>query len=132
MRTAMLVVSMAVVGLPAAAERNLVPSLGSEPAVCIDQPPEPDWMQGIGARDAFKRVLVQDIYRAQNLERVVATRSCPCEARFPSWEEAETEFRKHFADAERWEMLKASDIYNQRASTLRPEAKVICEAEWNW
>ena len=58
---------------PASAERNLVPSLESEPDVCVERPEEPDWMQNIGVRKAYKRVLVQDIYRAQSLEQIVAS-----------------------------------------------------------
>ncbi|WP_226561671.1 hypothetical protein [Salipiger thiooxidans] len=119
-------------GLPAAAERNLIPSLSSEPDVCADRPEEPDWMEDIGVRDAYKRVLVHDIYRAQNLERIVASGTCACETRFPIWDEAEAEFRDRFASAERWEMLEASDDYNRRANTLRPDAMAICQAEGNW
>ena len=79
-------------------------------------------MQNVGVREAYKRVLVQDIYRAQNLERIVESGACACDLRFPSWEAA----------AERWEMLEASDTYNRRANALRPEAMAICEAEGNW
>jgi hypothetical protein len=89
-------------------------------------------MQNITVREAYRRVLVQDIYRAQNLERIVETGSCTCDTRFPSWEAAETEFRERFNTAERWEMLEASDTYNRRANALRPDAMAICEAEGNW
>ena len=132
MRTALLCISITVAGFPAAAERDLVPSLDSASDVCIDQPAEPEWMKNITVREAYKRVLVQDIYRAQNLERIVETGSCSCGTRFPSWEAAETEFRERFATTERWEMLEASDTYNRRANALRPDAMTICEAEGNW
>ena len=118
--------------MPAAAERNLVPSLDSKPDVCVDRPAEPDWMQTIGVREAYKRVLVQDIYRAQDMGRVVASGTCTCETRFPAWETAESEFRERFDSAERREMLEASDNYNRRANRLRAEAMTICEAEGNW
>ena len=55
----------------AVAERNLVPTLDRSFDVCQDRPAEPVWMQEIPLRQAYQRVLVQDIYRAQNLERVV-------------------------------------------------------------
>ncbi|KZY42252.1 MAG: hypothetical protein RIA08_21170 [Roseovarius sp.] len=132
MRTALLCISITVVGFSAAAERDLVPSLDGTSDVCIDRPAEPEWMQNITVREAFKRVLVQDIYRAQNLERIVETGSCSCDTRFPSWGAAETEFRDRFATTERWEMLEASDTYNRRANALRPDAMAICEAEGNW
>ncbi|GLO80185.1 hypothetical protein [Sulfitobacter pontiacus] len=117
---------------PAFAERNLVPTLEPSFNVCTDRPAEPTWMQEIPLRQAYQRVLVQDIYRAQNLERIVETGSCDCAIRFPTWDEAEATFREHHASAERWEMLQASDVYNRRANDARLEAKAICEAAGNW
>lgn len=118
--------------LPSTAERNLVPTIGLAQDVCIERPSEPEWMQNIALRDAYKRVLVQDIYRAQNLESIVQTETCNCATRFPSWDQAESTFRENHAGAERWEMLQASDTYNRRASELRTQAQTICEAEGNW
>ena len=116
----------------AVAERDLVPSLDNAPDVCGDRPAEPDWMQNIALREAYKRVLVQDIYRAQNLERIVEEGSCECATRFPSWDAAEAVFIERFANAERWEMLEASAEFNRRASVVRPAAMAICEAVGNW
>lgn len=131
-RFAYLLVALALAGASVAAERNLVPNLGGTPDICSDRPQEPAWMQTIGVRDAYKRVLVQDIYRAQNMERIVASASCTCDIRFPAWDGAEAEFRERFAPAERSEMLEASDTYNRRANALRSEAMKICEAAGNW
>lgn len=132
LRAALLIVSVAALGLPAYADRNLLLTLSSKPDVCVNRPPEPAWMQDIGIREAYERVLVQDIYRTQNLERIVATGSCSCGNRFPSWMAAESEFRERFATAERWEMLEASNTYNRHANGLRPAAMAICKAENNW
>lgn len=127
-----LALSMSLTAAPAVAERNLVPSLERSFDVCPDRPEEPLWMQEIPLRQVYHRVLVQDIYRAQNLERIVQTGSCDCETRFPSWEAAEAEFRERYASDERWEMLQASERYNRRANTARPEAEAICTAAGNW
>lgn len=116
----------------AVAERNLVPTLDRSIDVCLDRPAEPVWMQEIPLRQAYQRVLVQDIYRAQNLERVVETGSCHCATRFPSWDAAEAVFRESYANNERWELLQASDAYNRRANAARPAAKAICDAAGNW
>jgi len=116
----------------AVAERNLVPTLDRSFDVCPDRPAEPVWIQEIPVRQAYQRVLVQDIYRAQNLERIVQTGSCDCEIRFPSWDAAEAVFRERHASDERWEMLQASDAYNRRANAARPAAKAICDAAGNW
>ena len=123
---------MGLIAPPSVAERNLVPSLERTYTVCPDRPAEPDWMQNIALRDAYQRVLVQDIYRAQNLERIFETGTCSCEVRFPAWDRAEIIFRENHATATRWEMLDASDTYNRRANNLRPQAEAICEAAGNW
>lgn len=129
---ALAAMALSLLVIPAFAERNLVPTLGRSFNVCPDRPAEPMWMQEIPLRQTYQRVLVQDIYRAQNLERIVETGSCDCEIRFPTWDEAEATFRDHHGSAERWEMLQASDVYNRRANDVRLEAKAICEAAGNW
>ena len=124
--------ALSLLAIPAFAERNLVPTLYRSFNVCSDRPAEPVWMQDIPLRQAYQRVLVQDIYRAQNLERIVETKSCDCEILFPSWDAAEAVFLERYASDERWEMLDASDAYNRRANDVRLEAKAICEAAGNW
>ena len=116
----------------AVAERNLVPTLDRSFDVCLDRPAEPVWMQEIPLRQVYQRVLVQDIYRAQNLERVVEIGNCDCATRFPSWDAAEAVFRESYASDERWELLEASDGYNRRANAARTAAKAICDAAGNW
>jgi hypothetical protein len=124
--------SLSLTAAPAVAERNLVPSLERSFDVCPDRPDEPLWMQEIPLRQVYHRVLVQDIYRAQNLERIVETGRCDCATRFPSWDAAEVKFRERYASDARWEMLQASEGYNRRASAARPAAEAICEAAGNW
>ena len=129
---ALVALAVSLLAVPAFAERNMAPTLERSFDVCPDRPAEPVWMQEISLRQAYQRVLVQDIYRAQNLERIVQTGSCDCEIRFPSWDAAEAMFRESYASDERWEMLQASDAYNRRANAARPAAKAICNAAGNW
>lgn len=129
---ALIVLALSLLTVPAFAERNLVPALERSFNVWPDRPAEPIWMQEIPLRQAYQRVVVQDIYRAQNLERIVESGSCDCETRFPSWDAAEAVFHERHAGDERWEMLEASDTYNRRANDVRIEAKAICEAAGNW
>jgi hypothetical protein len=131
-RLALTALALGMTAVPAFAERNLVPTLERSFNVCPERPAEPVWMQDIPLRQAYQRVLVQDIYRAQNLEHIVETGSCACEIRFPSWDAAEAVFQERHASAERWEMLQASDGYNRRANAARPAAKAICDAAGNW
>ncbi|SUZ33653.1 hypothetical protein ROE7235_03426 [Roseibaca ekhonensis] len=127
-----LALGLGLTAAPAFAERDLVPTLERSFNVCPDRPTEPIWMQDIPLRQAYQRVLVQDIYRAQNLEPIVETGNCDCEIRFPSWDAAEAMFRERHTSDERWEMLQVSDGYNRRANDVRLEAKAICEAAGNW
>ena len=129
---ALTMMALSLLAIPAFAERNLVPTLDRSFNVGPDRPAEPVWMQEIPLRQAYLRVLVQDIYRAQNLERVVESGNCDCETRYPSWDAAEAVFRERYASDERWEMLQASEGYNRRANAARPEAEAICEAAGNW
>ena len=131
-RLSSLTIFLGLIAPPLLAERNLIPSLESSPDVCSERPNEPDWMENIALRDAYQRVLVQDIYRAQSMERIVKTGSCDCATRFPTWDSAEGTFRENHADADRSDMLQASDTYNRRANDLRPQAQAICEAAGNW
>jgi hypothetical protein len=125
-------IGLGLIAPPTIAESNLIPSLESVPDVCPQRPNEPEWMQNIPLRDAYHRVLVQDIYRAQNMARIIETGSCSCEIRFPTWDAAKSTFRENHANAGRSEMLQASDVYNCLANELRLEAQAICEAEGNW
>lgn len=131
-RLTWLTIVLGLIAAPLMAERNLIPSLESIPDVCSERPNEPGWMENIALRNAYQRVLVQDIYRAQSMERIVETGSCNCATRFPTWDSAEDTFREKHADADRSEMLQASDTYNRRANDLRPQAQAICEAAGNW
>ena len=124
--------ALSLLAVPAFAERNLVPTLDHSFNVCPGRPAEPSWMQEVPLRQAYQRVLVQDIYRAQNLERIVESGNCDCDTQFPSWDTADGVFREQHASDERWEMLAASDAYNRRANDVRLEAKAICEAAGNW
>ena len=74
------------------AERNFVPPKDSASNISPNRPKEPQMRQDVGVRDAHRRVLVQDIYLAQSLERIVEVGECPCETRFPVWDVAEAEF----------------------------------------
>ena len=114
------------------AERNLIPTLENQPDVCPDQPPEPQWMQGIDVRESHKRLLIQQIYRAQSMQRIVEAQSCECPTRYPSWEAAEGVFVEHFATSEYWDIVEATLDYRRQVNELRREAMPICEAAGNW
>ena len=113
-------------------ERNLIPTLDNPPDVCPDQPPEPQWMQNIAVRESHKRLLIQQIYRAQSMQRIVEGQNCECATRYPSWDDAETVYVEHFAASEYWDIVEATSTYRRQANELRREAMPICEAAGNW
>lgn len=117
---------------PATVERNLAPKLANEPDVCPEQPPEPEWMQNIEVRESYKRLLVQQIYRAESMQRIVAAQSCECHTRYPSWDAAEMVYFEAYAASEYREMVEATSEFRRLANKLRLEAMPICEAAGNW
>ncbi|SPJ31319.1 hypothetical protein [Falsiruegeria mediterranea] len=114
------------------AERNLIPSLNNQPDVCPEQPPEPEWMQNIETRESYKRLLVQQIYRADSMQRIVDAQNCECDVRYPSWTSAESTFVKNYGAADYWDIVEATSAYGRQANELRKEAMPICEAAGNW
>ncbi|KHQ50040.1 hypothetical protein [Mameliella alba] len=119
-------------GTIASAERDLVPTLDIQPDVCPDQPPEPEWMRNTEARDAYKRLLVQQIYRFQSMGRIVDAQSCACATRYPSWEAAEAVYFDRYSSADYWDVVEATSDFRRQANDLRKQAMPICEAAGNW
>lgn len=117
---------------PVSAERNLVPTLNNLPDVCPDQPPEPEWMQNIEVRESYKRLLVQQIYRAESMQRIVDAQSCECATRYPAWDAAEGVFLERYAAAVYWDAVEATRDCRRQANELRKVAMPICEAAGNW
>ena len=114
------------------AERNLIPTLDNHPNVCPDQPPEPKWMQNINVRESYKRLLIQQIYRAQSMERVVDSQNCDCPIRYPTWEDAVRFYTERYASSECWDVVEATSEYRRQANELRRAAMPICVAAGNW
>lgn len=116
----------------AAAERNLIPTLEREFDVCADRPLEPEWMQSMDQRESHKRLLIQQIYRAQSMERIVTAQDCECETRFPTWEAAQQLYFELYADEEYWPTNSATSEFRREANRLRTQAMPICEQAGNW
>lgn len=89
-------------------------------------------MQNIEVRESYKRLLVQQIYRAESMQRIVDAQSCECATRYPAWDAAAGMFLERFAAAEYWDVVEATKAYRRQANELRKEAMPICEAAGNW
>lgn len=114
------------------AEQITVPTLDNQFDVCTERPLQPDWITNIDTRDANKARLIQQIYRAQSMKRIVEAGECSCETRFPSWAAAEESYFERFASADRNELREAISEYSRVANELRQTAKPICEGQGNW
>ena len=114
------------------AERNLIPTLDNRPDVCPEQSPEPEWMQNIDVRESYKRLLIQQIYRAESMKRIVDAQSCDCPVRYPTWEVAVRVYTERYASSEYWDVIEATSAYRRQANELRLAAKAICDAAGNW
>lgn len=112
--------------------QEMVPTMDREPEFCEDRPTEPDWMGSLPSRESYKRLVIQTIYRAQNVERVVAAGECSCATRFPSWDAAVQHFNDNYLGADRSRLREANNEYLERFNELRQPARLICEAEGHW
>lgn len=114
------------------AEGNLVPNLDNQFDVCADRPPQPNWVTNIDTVEANRARLIQQIYRAQSMERIVQAGECSCETRFPTWAAAEQSYFDQYTSSDRNELREAISEYSRTANELRRTAKPICEAQGNW
>lgn len=114
------------------AEQSLVPTLDSRTDVCPDRPSQPAWAINTDGRDANRTRLIQQIYRAQSMVRIVEAGECSCETRFPTWEAAEQAYFDRYSSSDRNALREAISEYSRTANKLRLAAKPICEAENNW
>lgn len=112
--------------------QGLVPTIESEFDFCQDRPVEPEWMSELPSREKYKRLVIQTIYRAQGLERVVEAQECSCETRFPPWDAAVQHFNDNFLGGDRNALREAEEEHLDRFNELRSIAREICEAEGLW
>ena len=112
--------------------QGIVPTLENGFEFCQDRPLEPEWMTELPSREKYKRLVIQTIYRAQGLERVVDAQECSCGTRFPPWDTAVQHFNDNFLNADRNALREAEEEHLNRFNDLRSTARTICEAEGNW
>ncbi|MCO6385265.1 hypothetical protein [Oceanicola sp. 502str15] len=118
--------------LAADAESNFAPTFGDQAEMCPDQPDEPQWMRELPVRDAHKRLLVQQIYRAESMQRIVDAQDCGCPTRYPPWDAVEALYFEGYAAAEYREVLEVTSAHRRKANALRLAAMAICRAAGNW
>lgn len=112
--------------------QGLVPAMGREFEFCEDRPLEPAWLENIHARESYKRVLIQMIYRAQSYRRVADADECSCETLFPPWEHAIQHFNDNYLSLEQFEAMQTREEYRAEGDALRQSVRDLCEAEGNW
>ena len=127
-------VSAAIISLSpvCASAQGVVPTIGTEHEFCQDRPIEPEWMAELPSRERYKRLVIQTIYRAQGVERVVEAQECSCETRFPTWDGAVQYFNDNYLGGDRDALRAADEEHFRRYNALRNEARELCEIEGNW
>lgn len=115
-----------------AAAQDLVPTMESEFEFCQERPVEPEWMSQLPSRERYKRLVIQTIYRAQSLERVIEAQECSCQTRYPTWDRAIQHFNDNYLGGDRNALRKVEEEYFNRFSDLRATARTLCEAEGHW
>jgi len=122
------------IATPIVATAQFVPTIGTaqEFEFCADRPLRPEWIENIEPREAHKGQLVQMMYRAQSLSAVVESNSCPCQIRFPAWDEAQEYYYEHYSGLERFDTMQQTSQYRRTANDYSKIAKPICELENNW
>ena len=133
MKLPTVIVSAAISLIPALAPaQGLVPTLNNEYDFCQSRPAEPEWMAELPSRERYKRLVIQTIYQAQGVERVVEAQECSCDTRFPSWDTAVQHFNDHSPGGDRTALREAEEEHFDRYNDLRSAARELCEAEGNW
>lgn len=120
------------IGSIAFAESHLVPTLEREFDVCQDRPSQPQFVTDLADDEPNKARLLQQVYRAEGMQRIVDANECSCETRFPTWDAAEAVYLERFSTADRNELREAISTFRRTANELRRIAKPICEQAGNW
>ena len=112
--------------------QGLVPTTNQEFDVCQERPQQPDWIDNLPSRDAFRGAVIQMIYRAESYRRVIEAGECSCETRFPDWDISIQLFNDNYLGSDRNGLRDARNEYRAQANEMRDAAKVLCEEAGNW
>jgi hypothetical protein len=133
MRKLMPVLIAAIVLVPTlATPQELVPTTNQSFDVCQERPLQPEWIDNLPSRDAFRGAVIQMIYRAESYRRVIDAGECSCETRFPDWDSSIQLFNDNHLGADRNGLRDARNEYRAQANEMREAAKVLCEEAGNW
>ncbi len=112
--------------------QGLVPTMEREYEFCQERPPEPEWMRNMHARESYRRLLIQSIYRLEGYERVSEAENCECKTLFPSWDNAVQRFNDNYLHLEQFELMQTRREFQDQGTAVRRSVKALCEAVGNW
>ena len=94
---------------------------------------EPEYFKTFDFREAYRVILIQRMYTAQAMSKIVETGNCSCETRFPDWDPAITYYKDHYAmESDRFKIDDLTSYYEGVTNSVRTEARAICVTEGNW
>ncbi|MEO0523834.1 MAG: hypothetical protein AAF088_13045 [Pseudomonadota bacterium] len=127
-----LIVATIVMAPTFASPQALGPTTNEEFDVCQQRPLQPEWIDNLPSRDAFRGAVIQMIYRAESYRRVIEAGECSCETRFPNWDSSIQLFNDNYLGSDRNGLREARNEYRAQANEIRDAAKALCEEAGNW
>jgi len=112
--------------------QGLAPTMDRQFEFCQDRPLEPEWLENTPVREAYKRLMIQMIYRTESYRRVADAGECSCDTLFPPWDQAIQHFNNNYLSLEQFDAMQTREDYRTEGNTLRQSVKEFCEAEGNW
>lgn len=101
-----------------------------DPLTGCEKPPRPSWTENVTLRDMNKYSLLADLYDLNRLSRIIATKSCPCEIKWPSWDEAEKQLNELIEGLNNDQIAELMYQKSSEAAKVNNESYDICAAYW--
>ncbi len=116
-----------------AAAQSVSTNGNNDYAFCANRPDRPAMVEDMPFREAHRGILIQRLYAANALERVVESDDCSCETRFPAWDSAVEQYLELYAGIEdRHEIRSLTSEFTRAINDYRKLARPICEEVGNW
>lgn len=95
---------------------------------CV-KPTLPAWAANLPRGEARQVLLLQDLYNIGRQQAIIETNSCPCEIAYPSWDDAERQYRVLTAGKDRDGLFALAGQLGRNAGKTLKASLDICN-EW--
>ena len=94
---------------------------------CV-MPALPQWADDLPPAEARRSLILQHLYNIGRQQAIIETNSCPCEVKFPSWDEAERQYQELTAGKDRDGIFKLASEVGREAGENLKQSLDICKA----